>query len=42
MSDFELNGLVYQWENPGGSPLVLVQANLSQEGMPAVVPASTK
>ena len=42
MSDFELNGLVYQWANPGGSPLVLVQANLSQEGMPAVIPASTK
>ena len=42
MSDFELNGLVYQWANPDGPPLVLLQANLSQEGRPAVVPASTK
>jgi quercetin dioxygenase-like cupin family protein len=39
---FELNGLVYQWANPGDTPLVLLQANLSREGMPAVAPASTK
>jgi quercetin dioxygenase-like cupin family protein len=42
MPDFEPNGLVYQWANPGDAPLVLLQANLSQEGMPAVLPASTK
>src|SRR5215472_1356330 len=42
MPDVELNGRVYRWANPGNSPLVLLQANLSQEGMPAVVPASTK
>jgi len=42
MPDFELNGLVYQWANPGDAPLVLLQANLSQEGKPAVLPASTK
>jgi quercetin dioxygenase-like cupin family protein len=41
-ADFELKGLVYQWQNPGDAPLVLLQANLSREGMPAVVPASTK
>jgi quercetin dioxygenase-like cupin family protein len=42
MPDFELNGLVYQWANPGDAPLVLLQANLRQEGMPGVVPTSTK
>jgi hypothetical protein len=42
MPDFELNGLVYQWANLGDAPLVLLQANLSQEGKPAVLPASTK
>jgi quercetin dioxygenase-like cupin family protein len=42
MPDSELNGLVYQWANPGDTPLVLLQANLTQEGMPAVVPGSTK
>ena len=42
MPDVELNGRVYRWANPGNSPLVLLQANLSQEGMPAVVPESTK
>jgi quercetin dioxygenase-like cupin family protein len=41
-ADFELNGLVYQWANSGDTPLVLLQANLSREGMPAVAPASTK
>jgi quercetin dioxygenase-like cupin family protein len=42
MSEFEPFGLVHQWANPGDAPLVLLQANLSQEGMPAVFPASTK
>jgi hypothetical protein len=42
MPDVELNGLVYQWANTGDAPLVLLQANLSREGMPAVVSASTK
>ena len=41
-ADFELNGLVYQWANSGDTPLVLLQANLSQEGMPAVAPAKHK
>ena len=42
MPDFEPNGLIYQWANPGDAPLVLLQANLSQEGMPVVLPASGK
>jgi quercetin dioxygenase-like cupin family protein len=40
--DFERNGLVYRWANPGDTPLVLLQANLSPEGIPGVVPAGTK
>ena len=42
IADFEPYGQVHQWANPTDAPLVLLQANLSQEGMPAVVPASTK
>ena len=42
MSDFEPYGLVHQWANPGDAPLVLLQASLSQEGIPAVLPASPK
>jgi len=42
MSDFEPYDLVHQWANPGEAPLVLLQANLSQEGIPAVLPASPK
>ena len=42
MSDFEPYDLVHQWANPGDAPLVLLQANLSQEGIPAVLPASPK
>jgi quercetin dioxygenase-like cupin family protein len=42
MADVEPYGRVHQWANPGDAPLVLLQANLSQEGAPAVLPASTK
>ena len=42
MPDFEFNGHVYEWVNLGNTPLVLLQANLSQEGMPAVAPAKHK
>src|SRR6516164_4853046 len=42
MPDFEPYGLVHQWANPGDAPFVLLQANLSQEGIPAVLPPSTK
>jgi quercetin dioxygenase-like cupin family protein len=28
---------IHQWANPGGAPLVLLQANISQEGVPAVI-----
>jgi quercetin dioxygenase-like cupin family protein len=39
---FEPSGWVYQWANPGDGPLVLLQANISQEGTPAVLPAAQK
>jgi quercetin dioxygenase-like cupin family protein len=44
---FEPYDLVHQWANPGDTPLVLIQANISQEGVPAVIfvpeaPASAK
>jgi hypothetical protein len=42
MADVEPYGRVHQWTNPGDAPLVLLQANLSQEGTSAVLPASTK
>ena len=42
MPDFEFNGHVYEWVNLGNTPLVLLQANLSQEGIPAVFRASPK
>ena len=35
---FEPYGWVHQWANPGEAPLVLLQANISQEGVPAVLP----
>ncbi|HEV2335783.1 MAG TPA: hypothetical protein VGS13_09825 [Stellaceae bacterium] len=35
-------GRVHQWANPGAAPLVLLQANVSREGEPAVVPATAK
>jgi quercetin dioxygenase-like cupin family protein len=34
---FEPHDLVHQWANPGDVPLVLIQANISQEGVPAVI-----
>ena len=42
MPAFEPYGLVHQWANPGDAPFVLLQANLSQEGIPAELPASLK
>jgi quercetin dioxygenase-like cupin family protein len=46
MPHFERSGWVHQWANPGNAPLVLLQANISQEGVPAVLsavpPAATK
>lgn len=42
MAHFEPHGLVHQWANPGNEPLVLIQANISQEGIPAVVAGSPK
>ena len=37
MAHFEPYDLVHQWGNPADSPLVLIQANISQEGVPAVI-----
>jgi len=34
---FEPYGWVHQWANPSDAPLVILQANISQEGAPAVV-----
>jgi quercetin dioxygenase-like cupin family protein len=34
----EPSGWVHQWAVPGDTPLVLLQANISQEGVPAVLP----
>lgn len=34
---YEPNGFVHQWENSGDTPLVLLQANISPEGMPVVI-----
>jgi quercetin dioxygenase-like cupin family protein len=43
---FEPYGMVHQWGNPGDAPLVLLQANVSPEGVPAVIfgvpPAESK
>jgi quercetin dioxygenase-like cupin family protein len=35
---FEPYNWVHQWAVPGDTPLVLLQANISQEGVPAVLP----
>lgn len=35
-------GWVHQWANPGETPLVLLQANISRQGDPALVPAAAK
>ena len=42
MAHFERAGWVHQWANPSTTPLVLIQANISQEGAPAVLPAASK
>ena len=42
MAHFERARWVHQWANPGAAPLVLIQANISQEGAPAVIAAGTK
>jgi quercetin dioxygenase-like cupin family protein len=34
---YEPSILVHQWANPGDVPLVLIQANISQEGVPQVI-----
>ena len=34
---YEPYDLVHQWGNPGETPLVIIQANISQEGVPAVI-----
>jgi quercetin dioxygenase-like cupin family protein len=34
---YEPNDLVHQWGNPGEARLVIIQANISQEGVPAVI-----
>jgi mannose-6-phosphate isomerase-like protein (cupin superfamily) len=34
---YEPYNLVHQWGNPGNVPLVIIQANISQEGVPAVI-----
>jgi len=39
---FEPSGWIHGWANPGSMPLVLLQANISREGDPAVVPAAPK
>ena len=36
------HGWVHQWANPGDAPLVVLQANISREGEPAVLPATDK
>jgi len=41
LAHFERAGWVHQWANPGATPLVLIQANISQEGAPAVIAAGT-
>jgi quercetin dioxygenase-like cupin family protein len=38
----ELAGWFHQWANPGDAPLVILQANITQEGAPAVVPEPAK
>ena len=39
---YETSGLVHQWANPGDSPLVLLVANVTREGAPAIVPESPR
>lgn len=37
-----LSGWFHQWANPGDTPLVIVRAEITQEGAPAVVPGPAK
>jgi quercetin dioxygenase-like cupin family protein len=37
MPHFEPHGWVHQWGNDADTPLVLLQANISEEGVPAVI-----
>jgi mannose-6-phosphate isomerase-like protein (cupin superfamily) len=37
-----LSGWFHQWANPGDTPLVIVRAEITQEGAPAVVPEPAK
>jgi len=39
---FERAGWVHQWANPGETHIALIQANISQEGVPAVISAVSK
>ena len=45
VAHYEPYDLVHQWENPGDEPLVIIQASINQEGVPAVMfeqPAGAK
>ncbi len=42
MAQFSPAGWFHQWANPGNTPLVILQANMNQEGAPALVPEPTK
>lgn len=35
--EYEPHGFVHQWENAGDTPFVILQANISPEGLPAVI-----
>jgi quercetin dioxygenase-like cupin family protein len=37
IAHFEPRGWLHQWANSGDAPLVLLQANISEEGVPAVI-----
>ncbi len=39
---FEGSGWIYRLANPGDTPLILLEANISGEGAPAIVPATPK
>jgi hypothetical protein len=36
-TQYEPNDFIHQWSNPGDKPLVIYQANISQEGVPVVI-----
>jgi quercetin dioxygenase-like cupin family protein len=37
VAHYEPYDLVHQWANPGDEPLVIIQASINQEGVPAVI-----